>query len=130
VGADRGMMVATSSASSRFLTTRFASAYPFAIMTPCAKGTFEIQATPHPLYDESDGVTLGRMTFQKQFQGDLEATSVVEMMAARTPIAASAGYVALERVHGRLHGRSGSFVLAAQRHHEPRGLYACACGGP
>jgi hypothetical protein len=81
------------------------------MITTCAKGSFEVQATPHPPYDESDGISLGRMTFQKQFAGDLEATSVVEMMAARTPVATSAGYVALERVRGWLHGREGGFVL-------------------
>jgi len=80
-------------------------------MTSPARGTFETQATPHPPYDEADGVALGRMSIEKRFEGDLVATSHVEMIAARTAVPASAGYVALERVRGTLHGRAGSFVL-------------------
>lgn len=76
-----------------------------------ATGPFDVQTTPHPPYETADGITLGRMTFAKQFHGDLEATSTVEMLAARTPVANSAGYVALERVVGVLQGKRGSFVL-------------------
>lgn len=76
-----------------------------------AQGPFEVQPTPYPPYDSADGVTLGRMTFTKQFHGELEATSFVEMLAARTPVANSAGYVAIERITGSLHGKRGSFVV-------------------
>lgn len=54
---------------------------------------------------------LGRLSIGKQFQGDLEATSKGEMLTAGTPVKGSAGYVAIELVTGKLHGRSGSFVL-------------------
>ena len=80
-------------------------------MTTHAAGTFNVTPTPHPPYDTADGIVLGRVSFVKQFHGDLEATSTVEMLAARTPVQGSAGYVALERVTGALHGRAGSFVL-------------------
>ncbi len=76
-----------------------------------AKGTFDVTSTPHPPYDTLDGTTLGRVQLQKQFQGDLVATSTVEMIAARTDTPGSAGYVAIERVTGTLAGRQGSFVL-------------------
>ena len=76
-----------------------------------AQGPFAVQSTPYPPYDTADGVTLGRMTFTKQFSGDLEATSFVEMLAARTPIPNSAGYVAIERITGTLQGKRGSFVV-------------------
>jgi hypothetical protein len=54
------------------------------------------------------------MSIDKQLHGDLEATSKGEMLAAGTAVKGSAGYVAIERVTGTLHGRSGSFVL---QHH-------------
>jgi hypothetical protein len=77
-----------------------------------ASGTFTVTSTPHPPYDTEPGATLGRVTFQKQFEGDLSATSVVEMLSAMTEINGSATYVALERVKGSLGGRQGSFVLS------------------
>jgi hypothetical protein len=80
-------------------------------MTTRAHGTFEITMHPEPPYDSREGVTLGRTAFDKVFSGDLVATSRVEMIGVRTPVATSAGYVAVERVTGALHGRSGSFVL-------------------
>ena len=51
------------------------------------------------------------MTFDKQFHGDLEATSKGQMLAVTTSEKSSAGYVALEKVTGKLKGRSGSFAL-------------------
>ena len=54
---------------------------------------------------------LSRMTIDKTFHGDLEATSQGQMLAASTSIPHSAGYVAIERVEGTLHGKRGSFVL-------------------
>src|SRR5687768_12329623 len=75
------------------------------------KGTFEIKATFEPPYSTADGVTLGRASFEKRFTGALDASSTVEMLAARTPVADSAGYVAIERVAGTLDGKTGTFVL-------------------
>jgi hypothetical protein len=43
--------------------------------------------------------------------GDLEATSKGQMLTAGTPAKGSAGYVAIERVSGTLHGRTGTFIL-------------------
>jgi hypothetical protein len=51
------------------------------------------------------------MILDKQFHGDLEATSKGQMLAAGTAVQGSAGYVAMERVTGTLNGRSGTFVL-------------------
>jgi hypothetical protein len=76
-----------------------------------AQGTFDITMQPEPPYDTVDGVSLARIHVDKRFTGELEATSVVEMLAAQTPVAGSAGYVALERVSGTLAGRRGRFVL-------------------
>ena len=80
-------------------------------MSTRAAGRFEVIMSPQPPYDSADGVSLGRMSITKRFQGDLDASSTVEMLSARTPNPGSAGYVALERVVGTLHGRAGSFVL-------------------
>ena len=80
-------------------------------MSTHATGTFDTNRTPHPPYDLAEGATLGRTTITKLFKGDLEGTSVVEMLSAMSDVQGSAGYVAIERVTGALHGLSGSFVL-------------------
>src|SRR5687767_14149550 len=54
---------------------------------------------------------LARMSIDKEFQGDLVATSSGEMLSAGTSVPSSAGYVAIEKVSGSLNGRSGTFVL-------------------
>lgn len=76
-----------------------------------AKGTFDITMTPQAPAEGIAAAQLGRMTLDKRYQGDLEATSLGEMLAAGTAVDGSAGYVAMERVQGRLHGREGGFVL-------------------
>jgi hypothetical protein len=75
------------------------------------KGTFEVTMQAEPPFDVVHGVSLSRASFDKRFGGSLEATSKVQMLAARTPVKDSAGYVALERITGTLEGRTGSFVL-------------------
>jgi hypothetical protein len=81
-------------------------------MTNHAKGTFEVKLTPQkPDNKDAEAANLGRMSADKQYHGDLEGTGKGEMLAAGTEVKGSAGYVAMERVTGSLHGRSGSFVL-------------------
>lgn len=82
-----------------------------AIMTTHASGSFDVKLTPLALDDKAADATLGRMSIDKQFHGDLEASSKGEMLSAGTSVKGSAGYVAIERVGGKLHGRSGTFVL-------------------
>ncbi len=72
-----------------------------------ARGEFGVKMVPL----ESHNVAIGRMAGEKQFKGDLDATSKVEMLAFMTPVKGSAGYVAIELVAGALHGRKGTFVL-------------------
>ena len=76
-------------------------------MATRASGMFEVKLTPQ----EGVAETLGRLTIEKTFRGDLEATSRGEMLTAGTAVKGSAGYVAIERVVGTLHGRGGSFAL-------------------
>jgi Protein of unknown function (DUF3224) len=80
-------------------------------VTTHAKGTFEVKITQQTPDGKFEDATMGRMTGEKQFHGDFEATSKVQMLTAMTEVKGSAGYVAMERVTGTLNGRSGSFVL-------------------
>lgn len=76
-----------------------------------AKGSFEISMQPEPPFDLVDGVSLSRVSFDKRFTGGIEGASKVQMLAARTPVENSAGYVAVERISGKLNGKAGSFVV-------------------
>lgn len=76
-----------------------------------ADGPFEVQIAPQALSGVAAESGLGRMSIDKHFHGTLEATSTGEMLAFRSAIAGSAGYVAMETVRGSLAGRRGSFVL-------------------
>lgn len=77
-----------------------------------AKGTFEVKLKPQPPLDEkAPNEVPGRMSIDKQFHGDLAATSKGQMLAAMTAVKGSAGYVAIEKVTGSLHGRTGTFLL-------------------
>jgi hypothetical protein len=51
------------------------------------------------------------MSIDKQFHGDLEASSKGQMLAVQGDIKGSAGYVAMERVTGTLGGHKGTFAL-------------------
>lgn len=79
-------------------------------MSTQASGTFDVTITPEDSQEE-DGIAMGRSAMEKRFEGDLEGSSVGTMLTAMTSVEGSAGYVALERVSGTLHGRSGTFVL-------------------
>jgi hypothetical protein len=74
-----------------------------------ARGTFEVTLSPLP--HSADDATLGRMSIVKVLHGDLEATGRGEMLSAGGDVQGSAGYVAIERITGALHGRAGSFAL-------------------
>jgi hypothetical protein len=80
-------------------------------MTAHASGTFEVKLKPQGQDDPGADANLSRMSIDKQFHGDLEATSKGQMLAAGTGVKGSAGYVAIERVSGTLHGKNGSFIL-------------------
>jgi hypothetical protein len=80
-------------------------------VTNHASGTFEVKLNPQKPEENVGDATIGRMSIDKQFHGDLEATSRGQMLAAMTDVEGSAGYVALERVRGTLGGRNGTFAL-------------------
>ncbi len=81
------------------------------VVTNHASGPFEVKLNPLPAYDTTEGSTVGRMSIDKTFHGDLDATSKGEMLSAMTTVQGSAGYVAIERVSGTLRGRKGTFIL-------------------
>jgi hypothetical protein len=80
-------------------------------MTTRVTGTFEVKLVPLPSDGDAQDSSLGRMSIDKQFHGDLEATSKGQMLSAGSIVKGSAGYVAIEKVSGTLHGRRGTFVL-------------------
>jgi hypothetical protein len=79
-------------------------------VTTRATGTFEVKLTPQAA-DFAQDPTLGRMILEKQIHGDLEATSRGQMLTGGTDVKGSGVYVAVERITGKLAGRSGSFLL-------------------
>lgn len=72
-----------------------------------ATGTFDVTLRP----TGSAEAPVSAMSIHKTFHGDLSGRSVGNMLAVRTPVGGSAGYVAMERVTGTLDGKSGSFAL-------------------
>jgi hypothetical protein len=77
-----------------------------------ATGTFEVKINPQS-ENKGEGSTMGRMSLDKQYHGDLEATAKGEMLYASSVATQGSGsYVAVERVTGKLQGKSGSFALA------------------
>ena len=78
-------------------------------MTDHATGTFEVKLTPQD--DKSEDKSLGRMTFVKEWHGDLEGTSTGQMLTGGDVAKGSAGYVAMEKFTGAVKGRKGTFIL-------------------
>ena len=71
-------------------------------------GPFDVKLAPQ---DDKIDPTLGRLTIDKQYHGDLSGTGKGQMLTATTGVKESAVYVAVERVSGTLAGRTGSFAL-------------------
>lgn len=75
-----------------------------------AAGTFDVKITPQK--DEGVGdATIGRMGIDKQYHGDLVGTGLGQMLAGMGEVKDSGAYVAIERVTGTVHGRTGSFAV-------------------
>jgi len=75
-------------------------------------GKFDIELSALDTYAESqDSITIGRMSIDKTFYGELSAKSKGEMLNALSPVKGNAGYVAIELVTGSLSGKNGSFAL-------------------
>ncbi|HUQ82206.1 MAG TPA: DUF3224 domain-containing protein [Gemmatimonadaceae bacterium] len=81
-------------------------------MTVRATGTFDVKLTPQANDTPVEGSPLGRLTIDKRFQGDIDATSKGAMLSVGSAsVKNSAGYVAMEHVTGTVHGKTGTFAL-------------------
>ena len=80
-------------------------------MSEVARGEFVVTLHPLAFEGQPEGSKLGRMSIDKTITGDLVATTKGQMLSALTDVKGSAGYVAVERVDGALHGKRGTFVL-------------------
>ena len=78
---------------------------------PTAHGRFDVRRTPQGALDLGDDARAMHLKIDKTFEGPLTATSVVHMMAVGTGVDGSAGYVAVERIDGRLDGHEGAFSV-------------------
>lgn len=73
-------------------------------------GSFEVKILP-PAAGDAPADGFARLSLDKTFQGGLEGTSRVAMLASGGGGDASGGYVALERFTGKLMGRQGGFIM-------------------
>ena len=81
-------------------------------MSHRATGAFDVKITPLES-SVKDDKAFGRLGGDKVYHGDLDATAKAEMVAYGTGAAGSSGaIVGIEKVTGKLGGKSGSFVLA------------------
>lgn len=84
---------------------------PQPVKTQKINGTFDVTMIPQVAAAQAAGQVIGRMLLDKHFHGPLAAASTGQMLAMRTQVPGSAGFVAMELVVGKLQGRAGSFVL-------------------
>lgn len=81
-------------------------------MSTRATSVFEITLWEESVYDEpADGPTLSRAIAAKTFTGNIEGTSTAELSLCKAADDVGGGYVAQERIEGRVGERSGSFVI-------------------
>lgn len=73
-----------------------------------AAGTFEVKITPT---GHAPDPTLASNSLEKHYYGDLEAIAKGEMLSAGDPATGNGGYVAIERVTGKLAGKTGTFAV-------------------
>ena len=74
-----------------------------------ATGTFEVKLMP--VDDQSADKSMGRMTVEKKWQGEIEGTSSGQMLTGGDVSKGSAGYVAMEKMNVTLKGKKGTFIL-------------------
>jgi hypothetical protein len=79
------------------------------MMSQHARGTFEVKLTPQD--DKTGDASMGRMTFEKQWQGEMQGTSTGQMLTGGDVKTGSAGYVAIEKFTGSMKGRKGTLIF-------------------
>lgn len=81
-------------------------------MAERAEATFEVTSWQETVYDApNEGSQLLRATVLKTFQGEVEGSSTAELLMVRAGEEGGEGYIATERITGRLGERTGSFVV-------------------
>jgi len=78
-------------------------------MSEHANGTFEVKLTPQD--DKTEDKSMGRMTLEKQWQGEVQGTSTGQMLTGGDVKTGSAGYVAMEKFTGSVKGRKGTLIF-------------------
>lgn len=78
------------------------------------RGPFDVSMSLLPVTDKLGGI--GRFALDKRYHGPLSGTAVGEMLAWRSAVDGSAGYVAMERVAAELDARRGHFTLQHSGH--------------
>ena len=86
-----------------------------------ARSTFTVDAWDEDGIEDRDGVRTARARVTKTFTGDLQAVSVTDLLMVTGAPEGNAAYVAVERVEGALHERTGGFVLTHAAHMTPEG---------
>jgi len=76
-----------------------------------AKGTFEVKVTPLKGGEDADVPSIGRLSLEKVFEGDISAKSKGQMLGNQSKDPGTGGYVAMESIDGSLNGRQGGFLL-------------------
>jgi hypothetical protein len=80
-------------------------------MHTIASATFDIDVWEEKPWDEGVGARLTRTRVTKSYHGEIEGTSIGELLMAYADSSASRAYVGFERITGRVGDRIGSFVL-------------------
>ncbi len=80
-------------------------------MATRVSGSFDVTMIPQEPSEATKEAAIGRMALEKRYHGELDAVGRGEMLAVHGSVDGSAGYVAIERVNGRLQGRAGGFAL-------------------
>lgn len=77
-----------------------------------AKGTFEVKIGPAEGTAIEKKAGVGRMTIDKTWSGDLQGNSKGAMLTGATESTGAMAYVALEKVEGKLGGKTGTFYFS------------------
>lgn len=80
-------------------------------MKTLVTGPFTVKSTPLEKTVADNRIDAMRMMFEKSFEGELQAQSVVSMTGILFDQGKAGGYVAIEFVDGLLGDRAGSFYM-------------------
>jgi hypothetical protein len=75
-----------------------------------ATSPFTVDTWDESVYDDAPTAKLARTRLTKTFTGDVDGTSVVEILTVHNADGPAA-YVGIERVDASVHGKRGTFVL-------------------